>query len=258
MTDAQAKSQPEYRTPPFSGARYEHIGERIRRPVFEPLQIEVVDQEQKSSSDPMFADYGGRVSGTRQKKNEHSSFDPSPHPQSNLQTAHAIPPEELPQMLDEQYQRGVAKGEQQALEQVNDYTAGLQQRFELLCGELSDQMQVDVERIERQAMGLAILISRRIIAEAVEINPEYLLPVIREALGYVGGADVQRVRISPADLEFVEIEKVRDRFDGNWSFIADPAIVSGCIIETSAGEVDYRLDAAWERLKDQVIRSTTA
>lgn len=258
MTEGQAKSQPEYRTPPFAGSRYENIGERVRRPVFEPLKVEVIHQEIERTSDPMFADYGGRVSGSRQQKKETPPQEASAIHPSNRQSAPAIPAEEVQRMLDEQYQRGFTEGEHRALEQVADQRAGLQHRFELLCGELSDQMQVDVERIERQAMGLAILISRRIIAEAVEINPEYLLPVIREALGYVGGADVQRVRISPADLEFVEIEKVRDRFDGNWSFIADPAIVSGCIIETSAGEVDYRLDAAWERLKDQVIRSTTA
>ena len=258
MNNGSGKSQPEYRTPPFAGARYENLGERVRRPVFEPLKIEVVQEEVGRSSDPMFADYGGRVSGTRQQPREKVSQGHSTAQQAAPQPQPSHPPEELQRMLEEQFQRGIVEGEQRANEQIADHAAGLQQRFELLCGELSDQMQVDVERIERQAMGLAILISRRIIAEAVEINPEYLLPVVREALGYVGGADVQRVRISPADLEFVEIEKVRDRFDGNWSFIADPAIVSGCIVETSAGEVDYRLDAAWERLKDQVIRSTTA
>jgi len=258
MNNGSGKSQPEYRTPPFAGSRYENIGERVRRPVFEPLKIEVVHEAVERSSDPMFADYGGRVSATRQPPKEKLVQNQGPSQQAAPHHPPTHPPEELQRMLEEQFQRGVLEGEQRAHEQIADHTAGLQQRFELLCGELSDQMQGDVERIERQALGLAILISRRIIAEAVEINPEYLLPVIRDALGYVGGADVQRVRISPADLEFVEIEKIRDRFDGNWSFIADPAIVSGCIIDTSAGEVDYRLDAAWERLKDQVIRSTTA
>ena len=258
MNNGSGKSQPEYRTPPFAGARYENLGDRVRRPVFEPLKIEVVHEEVEQSSDPMFADYGGRVSSTRQPLKEkvpqnHGFPQQAAPPQTSIN-----PPEELERMLEEQFQRGILEGEQRAHEQIAAYTAGLQQRFELLCGELSDQMQGDVERIERQALGLAILISRRIIAEAVEINPEYLLPVIRDALGYVGGADVQRVRISPADLEFVEIEKIRDRFDGNWSFIADPAIVSGCVIETSSGEVDYRLDMAWERLKEQVVRSTTA
>jgi flagellar assembly protein FliH len=251
------KSQPNYRTPPFERAIYEDYGQRSKHPIFEPLKIEIVAQEGRVV-DPMFADYGGKASqgaarsrnstdGERQKDND--------HPQEERLSLTLA---DIERIKNEEFQRGFEAGSSVIQEGREVRIAELQERMTGVCEDLAVQLRGEVERIERQAVGLAILVSRRIIGEAVDINPEYLLPVVREALGYVGGAEIHRVRISPADLEFVELERIRERFDGGWSFVADPAISSGCIIETSSGEVDYRLDAAWERLKEQVLRSVTS
>jgi flagellar assembly protein FliH len=251
------KSQPNYRTPPFERAIYEDYGQRPKKPLFEPLKIDIVAHEGRGV-DPMFADYGVKSSEGEARYRRPADGD--------RQTANDTPPEErlsltladIERIKGEEYQRGFEAGSSVIQESREARIAELQDRTAGLCEDLAGQLHGEVERIERQAVGLAILVSRRIIGEAVDINPEYLLPVVREALGYVGGADVLRVRISPADLEFVELERIRERFDGTWSFVADPAISSGCIIETSSGEVDYRLDAAWERLKEQVLRSVTS
>jgi flagellar biosynthesis/type III secretory pathway protein FliH len=43
-------------------------------------------------------------------------------------------------------------------------------------------------------------------------------------------------------------------YDGSWSFVQDETIRAGCVVETSSGEVDFRLDQAWERIKDNVVK----
>ena len=37
---------------------------------------------------------------------------------------------------------------------------------------------------------------------------------------------------------------------------ADESIHMGCILVTSAGEVDYDLEKGWERIRSQVVGST--
>lgn len=257
MSDS-LRSVQEYQIPLFEGARYERVGEQAQPELFEPIQPEVISGSNHVMIDPMFADYGGRSTGecpTQPYGSEGTCF---PEEGSLSSSSASLDSAEFQQLLVEERARGFAEGQSEAQERVDAEIASIRNQFSTLCDELSSKLHQEIERIERQAIGISILISRRIVAEAVEINPEYLLPIVREALGYVGGAEVHRVRISPADLEFVEIEKIRERFDGSWSFVADSSIVSGCVIETNAGEVDYRLDAAWERLKEQVVRSITA
>lgn len=253
-----SRSIRDYRQHPFVGAQYEQVGQYAPIQSFEPITAEVVRQSDQPKIDPFFADYGDDV-GARQTipQNQYQGAE-SPDQGVGEQSSAILDSPQLQQLLEEERARGFAEGQSDAQSRLDGEIAAVRERMTVLCDELGAKVTQEVERIERQAIGLAILISRRIIAEAVEINPEYLLPIVREALGYVGGAEVHRVRISPADLEFVEIERIRERFDGSWSFVADPAIVSGCVIETNAGEVDYRLDAAWERLKDNVVRSMTA
>lgn len=253
-----SRSVRDYHQHPFVAAEYEHIGEYAPIQSFEPITAAVLRGSDQRLIDPMFADYGGDASPGYTTAQSHIQGVERVEESVGDQTSAILDSLQFQQMLEEERARGFAEGQSEAQSRLDGEVEGLRARVSALCDELGTQVQQEVERIERQAIGLAILISRRIIAEAVEINPEYLLPIVREALGYVGGAEVHRVRISPADLEFVEIEKVRERFDGTWSFVADPAIVSGCVIETNAGEVDYRLDAAWDRLKDNVLRSITA
>ena len=111
--------------------------------------------------------------------------------------------------------------------------------------------------MERQAVELALQVARKIIEQAVEINPEYIIPIIREAITSSGSAIIRKVRISPQDMEFVEYAGLRKQlkeFDGSWDFEADESIRSGCIVETSASQIDYQLDKAWERVRDQVVK----
>ena len=113
--------------------------------------------------------------------------------------------------------------------------------------------------IERHAVELAVDMARNIIEGAVEINPEYIIPIIREAIQMAGGATIERVRVSPEDMEFIEVIGVAKRLkehDGSWNFEADPEIKSGCVVDTSAGQVDYQLDQAWARARDEVLKLT--
>jgi flagellar biosynthesis/type III secretory pathway protein FliH len=59
-------------------------------------------------------------------------------------------------------------------------------------------------------------------------------------------------------MEFIEVVGVKKNlrgFDGTWNFESDPTIKSGCVVESSAGEIDFQLDKAWERIQTAVVRA---
>ena len=90
------------------------------------------------------------------------------------------------------------------------------------------------------------------------INPEYITQIVKEAVRSVGGASILRVRVSPEDMEFIKVVGLSEQLGElakGWAFEADATIKSGCIVDSSAGEADFQLDRAWERIRAGVIKS---
>jgi flagellar biosynthesis/type III secretory pathway protein FliH len=119
-------------------------------------------------------------------------------------------------------------------------------------------MNQELQALEASAVKLAVEIGEKIVGHAVEINPEYITNIVRQALGKAGGAAIKTVRVSPQDLEFIQVVGVAKQlkeFDGTWAFEADDTIRAGCVVSTSAGEVDFQIDKAWERMRDAVLKS---
>jgi flagellar biosynthesis/type III secretory pathway protein FliH len=91
----------------------------------------------------------------------------------------------------------------------------------------------------------------------VDINPEYIIDIIKEGIALAGGAKIKSIKVSPQDLEFLNLlnlSKQFKKFDGGWSFEGDDTIKSGCVVEMIGGVVDYQIDKAWERIRDQVVK----
>jgi flagellar biosynthesis/type III secretory pathway protein FliH len=59
-------------------------------------------------------------------------------------------------------------------------------------------------------------------------------------------------------MEFIDLigpKRLLKDYDESWTFEAEPAITAGCIVESSAGQIDFQLDAAWNRIKDNVLKA---
>jgi flagellar biosynthesis/type III secretory pathway protein FliH len=111
------------------------------------------------------------------------------------------------------------------------------------------------EAVAPTAIALATKMAERIVGRAVALAPETMADIVGEALGAGRpGAGTVRVRIHPDDLGAVQAR--RDALAARapaatLELVADEAVGrSGCVIETSQGRVDARLEtqlAALER-----------
>lgn len=259
-------NQAGYRPTPYEDSSWEVIGEFLNTTQFEPLNFEVLGQNQMTV-DPMFADFGG-IPGHKSEKRSHTSTGElySPHrPRKRsgeelpaLEEGHiAVKQEDIDALQQAAYEKGREEGVAETINQADERLAKVEERFHAVLHDLSVQLAERVALLEAQAVQLSLDISEKLVGTAVDINPEYILQVIREALRQSGGAEVKVVKVSAQDLEFlnmVNVEKHIKEFDGSWSFQADESVRAGCILMTSAGDVDFQIDKAWDRIRDQVIK----
>lgn len=249
-----------YKETGYEDASFEIVGAPPSEEVFVPMQLSVMERNQPLT-DEMFYDFGGNreESGQIWHLPQDVKFvaEDKKKSEEEEKLRHE---EELQNALDEQFNQGLLAGKQESYEAAKqEYNLKLQEieaHFTGVIEDLARQLKEKVQDIEKEAIKLSMHLTEKIIPYAVEINPEYLLPVIQEALGLCGGAIIKQIRVSPEDLEFINVvglSKNLKEFDGSWQFVGDETIRAGCVVDTSAGEVEYDLNKAWDRTKKSIV-----
>jgi flagellar biosynthesis/type III secretory pathway protein FliH len=264
ISDDDTISQASYAPTPYVDSSWEIVGEAVETTEFAPMQVQILPRTH-SFVDPMFANYGGideNPTGAswhlpeevarsyRQQLERPDSAEPE------VATI-AITEEELEEIKQQAYMEGQQSGLEAAISANAEKMELAEARLLQLMEDLQKQVGQHQSMLERNAIELATKISLKIVHHTVSINPEYIVPVLREALGLTGTAQIKRVRVSAQDLEFIKLvglQKAIKGFDGSWEFIADETVRNGCIVETSAGQIDFQLDPAWRRIRDKVVK----
>ncbi len=251
-----------YKETSYSDASWELIGEPIDTDQFVPEEFPVI-AGQTTTADPMFADYGGRMGAHVEKRWHLPEHLATSAPLTKKETEEenesriAVEAAELEQMKQEAYEAGRKAGLEDAVTQNVERLAEFEERIKVVLEDLAAQFSEKIGQVEREAVELSVSVGRKLLDASVEIQPEYIIPIINDALKKSGGASIRRVRVSPQDMEFIDIvgiEKQIKGYDGSWSFEADDTIRAGCIVDSSAGEVDFQLDKAWDRIRDHVLK----
>jgi len=266
MTDSGAQSNytstADHADPTFEQASWEIVGAVEDNSEFAPLQLQILDKSE-FKPDPLFENFGNAPEeGITQRWHLPEEFATKGDQQElrheeelrSLKEQHAA---ELERIKQETFEQGRQAGHEAAVDQSNERWNKIETSINTIMQDLQQQATEAVRQIEEQSVILAVQIARKILDTAVEINPEYIVQIVHDALSHAGTALIERVKVSPEDFEFIEVVGVRNlikEFDGSWDFESDPTIKSGCIVETSAGEIDYQLDKTWERIKDNVVK----
>jgi flagellar assembly protein FliH len=213
----------------------------------------------------MFSDFGGRIGSAGSRR--HGVTDTSTYSPTKRLTDEDLDQEvesrvqarlaQLEQQIAASHAQGFEEGRVAAMSEVDQQQREIENRYRTVLQDISNQLNESIGAIEQQSLNLALQISEKLVGTVVEVNPEYILGIIKEALKLSGASAVKSIKVSPQDLEFLsllELPKEFKEFDGSWRFEADDSIRAGCVVQMAGGEVDYRLDKAWERIKDQVVK----
>jgi flagellar biosynthesis/type III secretory pathway protein FliH len=167
-----------------------------------------------------------------------------------LKTAHEQQIEEVQNAIRQEVEAHASRESEERIRAIEE-------RYRTIIDDMGAQIHQEIEAVERRAVEFSLQIARKLVGTIVEINPEYILQVIKEAVKLTGGATIKAIKVNPQDLEFLKMvspDRQFKEFDGSWSFQADETIRAGCIVETSSGEVEFNLDKAWERIKESVTK----
>jgi flagellar biosynthesis/type III secretory pathway protein FliH len=264
---ANGKTVESYKPTAYEDSAWRIVGEFINQDYFEPMQFQTATED-GLVIDPMFSNYGGLEDAKASAVRVHAPRGQQKFTPTKKRGGSEVEPtevERLTQQHRKELEAAVAAAREQALEEgrkaaeseVAERLQTTENRYAEVLRDISTQLNESLDGIENQAVTLAVAISEKLVGAIVDINPEYILSIVRDALHLAGAAQIKKVRVSPQDLEFfnlLQLNKEFKEYDGSWVFEADDTIKAGCILESSAGEVDYDLDAAWQRIAEQVVK----
>lgn len=185
--------------------------------------------------------------------------EPEPEPVAEL-PAEPDPAEQQAlqqQACDDAFAEGFAQGQAQtALEwqrRMDEYIAhqgreaaerlqGVAQALEASLAELQQQM-------AQQLLELACDIARQVVRQELSVNPNALLPVVKEAVNMlVAEGRPATVRLNPSDMDAVA-QPLREELDvPGLQWVADGKVpAAGCLVESAGTVVDASLDRRWQR-----------
>ena len=148
------------------------------------------------------------------------------------------------------YRQGRAEGREAAEAEFKQVLADCRvqtdERIGALLGSMGEQLRLLGEKLERDAYHFALAVAGRIIKREVTLDNDTILRQIKGAIRRVVGVETIKLRVHPADEDIVR--EHRGVFLSSAGSIRDLVIEvddslepGGCIIESTAGNVDARI-----------------
>jgi flagellar assembly protein FliH len=152
------------------------------------------------------------------------------------------------QARDEGYQAGHAEGLQKALQD--------NRRFAELIGVFEQQMD---EQVARELLDLSLDIARQVLHQALRVNPELLLGVVREAIGTLPHVNQSaHLVLHPDDAILVRERMGEQLAHSGWKIFEDARVErGGARIETANSQIDASLETRWKRVVAALGQDTT-
>ena len=153
------------------------------------------------------------------------------------------------------FQQGVTEGEKEGFEAGTKKIEPLINSLTQILQQLGNIRQEIHQSVEKEVVQLALSIAKKIVCHEVKTTPETVVCVAREALSRVENPGNIKIKMNPADLQFIkdtqsqlshflhDVETIR--------FEAEDSIQSGgCLIETDMGDIDARIEKQFQAIEE--------
>ncbi len=151
------------------------------------------------------------------------------------------------QSRDEGQQAGYAEGQQRGYAEGLLQAASQNQRWTELMNVL--EQQVD-EQVTQELMGLSLDIARQVIQQSLNVQPELLLGMVREAIGSLPVFNqAAHLLLNPDDAAMVRERMGEQLSHSGWKILEDPRMQrGGARLETANSQIDASVEARWKRV----------
>jgi len=160
------------------------------------------------------------------------------------------------------HQQGYQQGQQQGLEEgrqaglaemQQNITEGITKAQHFIANAEEERKEMLI-MAERQIVDIALAVARKVLAYEIAENPMVALPLVKAALQKVCDQEEVVIRVSEDDFDAISFAKKDLQTmvgrEHALKIIADSTIEGGsCIIDTSYGTVDARVDTQFANIK---------
>lgn len=242
---------------PFMASAWEYVGERPESDTFIPIRVNVIEQEGNApdemfeifdSSNPKVASLQ-HAPGKEMYRQEHEGEDEDEEISSEILDAL------LAEKFEEGRQAGYQEGSEATKAQLQHHVTELRAHLDELSAGLKTGIENFFAKTETETVNLALLIAQRILQTTVDVRPDYIIDVVRDALRQLGAGKPQRIRISPQDYEFMMVVGLPPDISAQElgvEYVADDAIRSGCVVESDFGTLELEIDKMWEQINGEL------
>jgi type III secretion protein L len=123
-----------------------------------------------------------------------------------------------------------------------------------LLAAIERQRQEHLTKAEPQLIELALRIAEKILGAQLALQPESVRDVVARCMQEARGSSTLTVRVNPADLALLEQDLAALRAAAETDQVSlegDPSLRrGGCIIETPGGQIDGRIDAQLDAIRE--------
>ena len=148
--------------------------------------------------------------------------------------------------LQEGNATGYAEGRQIAEIEVKAEVARVQELLSKLDQDLHEMDQ----RVADSLLELAIALAQKVVAQALKLKPELIIPIVQEAIRNLSNAmQHPRLFLHPEDAKLVLVH-LNDQLEQDHLCVREDEQISrgGCRIEASGSEINGSLEMRWQRV----------
>lgn len=183
---------------------------------------------------------------------EMTSFDVEPDPlHQEAHPAVSLPTiEQITAIQDQARQEGFAGGHAEGLAAGRKDAAREAARLRGLADAFSEELSQADEAISQQILDLSMDFSRALLRTALAIQPELVIPIVKEAVRYLPALQQPALLFLHPDDAMLVKQQIGDELEkSGWQVAGDPHVVrGGCRVETGSNQIDATLPTRWQRL----------
>ncbi len=140
------------------------------------------------------------------------------------------------------YEEGIAEARTSAAS-IDAVMLSLQQSIKELDQHVADQL-----------LATSVEIANQMLRQSLRVQPELLLPVVREAVAALHPHSGHPALFAhPDDVKLIRTQLGDQLAHNNWRIIEDPTLTAGgCRVELGASEVDATIETRWRRVIESI------
>lgn len=154
------------------------------------------------------------------------------------------------QARQEGYDAGRAEGREQGLAEGREMATRETDRLHNLANTFSDEIRKADETISQQILDLSLDLARAMLKSALAINPELIIPIVKEAVRYLPSLQQPALLyLNPDDAALIRKSIGDELAKTGWLLTEDPHLEAGsCRVETASNQIDASLPTRWQRI----------